>query len=154
MITTVVMIINDYCVQGTRTQPLICVGWSVHYWVTCAINKGGFFEIAFSFVVVDTHLPRFEAPALPRCEARRRHLIMTCAIFGTTGQTNTLILCYLLGKTYKPAHSSATHESLKSTRSNKLLKSLILMWAAHTFHWRLWQGLGEVWIQMWKLLKQ
>ena len=52
-----------YCVRGTRTQPLICVGCSVHYWVTCAINKGGFFEIAFSFVVVDTHLPRFEALA-------------------------------------------------------------------------------------------
>ena len=48
------------CVRGTRTQPLICVGCFVHYWVTCAINKGGFFEIAFSFVV-DTHLPRFEA---------------------------------------------------------------------------------------------
>ena len=44
---------------------------------------------------------------LPRCEARRRNLIMTCDIFGT-GQTNTLTLCYLLGKTYKPAHSSAT----------------------------------------------
>ena len=50
------------CVRGTRTQPLICVGCSVHYWVTCAINKGGF-EIAFSFVVVDTHLPRSEALA-------------------------------------------------------------------------------------------
>ena len=37
-----------YCVRGTRTQPLICVGCSVHYWVSCAINKGGFFEIAFS----------------------------------------------------------------------------------------------------------
>ena len=58
---------------------------------------------------------------LPRCEARRRHLIMTCDIFGT-GQTNTLTLCYLLGKTYKPAHSSATLESLKSTRSTKLLE--------------------------------
>ena len=34
---------------------------------------------------------------LSRCEARRRHLIMTCDIFGT-GQTNTLPLCYLLGK--------------------------------------------------------
>ena len=54
---------------------------------------------------------------LPRCEAWRRHLIMTCDIL-STGQTNTLTLCYLLGKTYnKPAHSSATHESLKSTRS-------------------------------------
>ena len=46
------------CVRDTRTQPLICVGCSVHYWVSCAIYKGGFFEIAF---VVDTHLPRFEA---------------------------------------------------------------------------------------------
>ena len=34
----------------------------MHYWVPCAINKGGFFEIAF-VVVVDTHLPRFEALA-------------------------------------------------------------------------------------------
>ena len=61
---------------------------------------------------------------LPRCEAWRRHLIMTCDIFGT-GQTNTLTLCYLLGKTYKPAHSSATLESLKSTRSTKLLEKLM-----------------------------
>ena len=33
-------------------QPLISVGCSVHYWVSCAINKGGFFEIAF----VSTHI--------------------------------------------------------------------------------------------------
>ena len=58
---------------------------------------------------------------LPRCEARRSHLIMT-SIFGTR-QTNTLTLCYLLGKTYKPAHRSATLESLKSTRSTKLPES-------------------------------
>ena len=31
----------------------------MYYWVPCAINKGGIFEIAF--VVVDTYLPRFEA---------------------------------------------------------------------------------------------
>ena len=53
---------SNYCVRGTRTQPLICVGCSVHYWVPCAINKGSFFHIAF-VVVVDTHLPRFEALA-------------------------------------------------------------------------------------------
>ena len=69
---------------------------------------------------------------LPRCEARRRHLIMTCDIFGT-GKTNTLTLCYLLGKTYKLAHSSATLESLKSTRSTKLLTRLLTL-SAHTFH--------------------
>ena len=70
---------------------------------------------------------------LLRCEARRRHLIMTCDIsdiFGT-GQTNTLTICYLLGKTYKPAHSSATLESLKSTHSTKLLEKLLTR-AAHT----------------------
>ena len=61
---------NHNCVRGTRTQPLICVGCSVHYWVSCAINKGGFFEIAF-VVVVDTHLLRFEALAyvLPHFDA-------------------------------------------------------------------------------------
>ena len=48
----------SFCVLGSRTQPLICDGCSVHYWVSCVINKGGFFENAF---VVDTHLPRFEA---------------------------------------------------------------------------------------------
>ena len=36
---------------------------------------------------------------LPSCVARQRHCIMTCDIFGT-GQTNTLTLCYLLGKTH------------------------------------------------------
>ena len=65
---------------------------------------------------------------LPRCEARRRHFIMTCDIFGT-GQTNIIALCYLLGKTYKPAHSSATRKSLKSTHSTKLLKGY---WRKHT----------------------
>ena len=85
-----------------------------------------------------TRQPLCHKVNLPRCEARRRHLIMTCDIFGT-GHTNTLTLCYLLGKTYKPAHSSAIIASLKSTRSTKLLEKL-LTWAAHTFHWRLSQG--------------
>ena len=33
-----------YCVRGTRRQLLICVGCSVHYRVSCAVNKGGFFR--------------------------------------------------------------------------------------------------------------
>ena len=40
------------CVRGTRTQPLICVGCSVQYWMSCAINKGGSLEFAF----VSTHM--------------------------------------------------------------------------------------------------
>ena len=48
------------CVWGTKTQPLIFVGCFVDYWVSCAMNKGGFFEIAF----VLTHiLPHFEVLA-------------------------------------------------------------------------------------------
>ena len=61
---------------------------------------------------------------LPRCEARRHHLITTCNIFGT-GKMNTLTICYLLGKTYKPDQSRATIESLKSTCSTKLLEKLL-----------------------------
>ena len=62
---------------------------------------------------------------LPRCEAQRRHLTMTCDIFGT-GQTNTLTLCSLLGKTCKSAHGSVTLESLKSARSTKLLEKCLV----------------------------
>ena len=71
-----------YCVRGMRTQPLICVECSVHYWVSCAINKGGFFEIAF-VVVVDTHLPRFEALAyvLPHFDALTHVVIRVSSAF-------------------------------------------------------------------------
>ena len=65
-----------------RTQPLICVGCSVHYWVSCAVNKGGFFEIAF-VVVVETHLPRFEALAyiLPPFDGLTRVVIRMSSEF-------------------------------------------------------------------------
>ena len=49
-------LLRSRCENAT---PNLC--WvSVHYWVSCAINKGGFFEIAFVVVVVDTHLPHFD----------------------------------------------------------------------------------------------
>ena len=69
------------CVRGTRTQPLICVGCSVHYWVSCAIINGGFIEIAF--VVVDTHLPCFEALAyiLPHFDTLTRVVIRVSSAF-------------------------------------------------------------------------
>ena len=52
---------SEYSISvGTRTQRLICVGCSVHYWMPCAINKGFFFKIAFA---VDRHLPHFEVIA-------------------------------------------------------------------------------------------
>ena len=39
------MLCHHFCVRGTRTQPLISVDFSVHYWVSCVINRGGFFEM-------------------------------------------------------------------------------------------------------------
>ena len=74
----------NYCVRGTRTQPQICVWFSVQYWVPCAIYKGGFFEIAFVVViVVDTHLPRFEAIAyvLPHFDALTHVVIRVSSAF-------------------------------------------------------------------------
>ena len=61
---------------------LTCVGCSLHYWVSCATNKGGFFEIAF-VVVVDTHLPRFEALAyvLPHFDALTYVVILVSVAF-------------------------------------------------------------------------
>ena len=44
--------LQNNCVRGTRTQPQISVGSSVHYWVSCSINKRAGFEIAF----VSTHI--------------------------------------------------------------------------------------------------
>ena len=72
------------CVRGTRTQPLICVGCSVHYLVSCGINKGGFFEIAFVVVVVvETHLPRFGSLAyvLPHFDALTHVVIRVSSAF-------------------------------------------------------------------------
>ena len=46
----------SFCVRGTRTQPLICVGCAVHHWVSCAINRVFFFEIAFSSSSSSTHI--------------------------------------------------------------------------------------------------
>ena len=52
----------------------------MHYWVSFAINKRGFFEIAF---VVDTHLPRFEALAyvLPNFDALTHLVIRVSSAF-------------------------------------------------------------------------
>ena len=53
--------------------------------MSCAINKGGFFEIAFVvvIVVVDTHLPRFEALAyvLPHFDALTHVVIRVSSAF-------------------------------------------------------------------------
>ena len=113
----------------------VCDYWCMHqtgFSSAAVMPQSKFTELCSSAAVLShskftscvTRQPLCHKVNLPRCEARRRHLTMTCDIFGT-GQTNTLTLCYLLGKTYKLAHSSATLESLKSTRSTKLLEKVL-----------------------------
>ena len=50
--------------------------------MSCAINKGGFFEISL-VVVIDTHLPRFEALAyvLPHFDALTQVVIRVSSVF-------------------------------------------------------------------------
>ena len=51
--------------------------------MSCSINKGGFFEIAFVVVVVDTHLRRFEALAhvFPHFDALTHLVIRVSSAF-------------------------------------------------------------------------
>ena len=56
----------------------------IHHWVSCAINKGSFLAIVFVVVVVvDTHLPRFEALAyvLPHFDALTHVVIHVSLVF-------------------------------------------------------------------------
>ena len=62
-------------------NPLICVACYLHYWVSCANYKRGFFwDCIF---VVDTHLPRFEALAhvLPHFDALTHVVILVYSAF-------------------------------------------------------------------------
>ena len=54
----------------------------MHHWASCANNRRDFFEIAF-VVVVDTHLPRFEALGyvLPHFKAPTHVVIRVSSAF-------------------------------------------------------------------------
>ena len=101
----------------------VCDSWCMHqtrFSSAAVVPQSKFTELCRSAAVVSqsksTELCS-SAAVVPQTKS-------TGDIFGT-GQTNALTLCYLLGKTYKSAHSSATLESLKSTRSTKLLEKLL-----------------------------
>ena len=112
----------NYCVRGTRTQPLICVWFSVQYWMSCAIYKGGFFEIAFVVVVVDTHLPRFEALAyvLPHFDALTHVVIRVSSafIFQTFAE-----VCYSVF-----VNGSSFLKSVLNLRKANIFKSLLKLY--------------------------
>ena len=111
----------------------VCDHWCMHqtgFSSAAVMAQSKFTELCSSAAVLSqikfmscvARQPLCHKVNLPRCEARRRHLTMTCDIFGT-GQTNTLTLCYLSRKTYKSAQGSTPLESLKSTRSTNYWKS-------------------------------
>ena len=107
-------------------QPLICVEWSVQYWVSCAINKGGFFEIAF-IVVVDTHLPRFEALTyvLPHFDAPTQVVIHVSSTF--IFQTFTEV-CYSVFVNF------SSFKSVLNLRKAYIFKSLLKVYYRSVFN--------------------
>ena len=117
----------NYCVRGTRTQPLICVWFSVQYWMSCAIYKGGFFEIAFVVVVFDTHLPRFEALAyvLPHFDALTHVVIRVSSafIFQTFAE-----VCYSVF-----VNGSSFLKSVLNLRKANIFKSLLKLYYRSVF---------------------
>ena len=114
------------CVRGTRTQPLIFVGCSVPYWVSCAINKGGFFEITF-VVVVDTHLPRFEALAyvLPHFDALT-HVVI--------GVSSAFIFQTFAGVYYSVFVNCSSFKSVLNLRKAYIFKSLLKVYYRSVFN--------------------
>ena len=69
-------------VQGSRFAFEVREQTSNLCWVSCVINKGGFFEITF-VVLVDRHLPRFEVLAyvLPHFDALTHMVILVSSAF-------------------------------------------------------------------------
>ena len=99
-------------------------------WVSCAINKGGFFEIAFVVdfvVVVDTHLPRFEVLAyvLPHFDALT-HLVIrgsSAFIFQTFAE-----VCYSVFV------NRSSFKSVLNLRKAYIFKSLLKVYYRSVFN--------------------
>ena len=98
----------------------------MHYWESCAINKGGFFEIAF-VVVVDTHLPRFEALAyvLPHFDALTHVVIRVSSAF---------IFQTFAGVCYSVFVNRSPFKSVLNLRRAYIFKSLLKVYYRSVFN--------------------
>ena len=98
----------------------------MYYGMSCAINKGGFFEIAF-IVVVDTHLPHFEALAyvLPHFAAPTQVVIHVSSTF--IFQTFTEV-CYSVFVNFSSFKSVLNH------RKAYIFKSLLKVYYRSVFN--------------------
>ena len=98
----------------------------MRYRVSCAINKRGFFEIAF-VIVVDTHLPRFEALAyvLPHFDALTHVVIRVSSafIFQTFAE-----VCYSVFV------NRLSFKSVLNLRKAYILKSLLKVYYRSVFN--------------------
>ena len=107
---------------GTRLLPfafglpylLIELFYKVCLWCRRTVARSVYGHMITKFSRMG-RLPHFLSYGPPPTRGASRLFILTCDVFGT-GKTNILALCYLFGKTYKPAHSSAP----QVTEINKL----------------------------------
>ena len=98
------------------------------FWVSCAINKGSFFEIAFVVVVViDTHLPRFEVLAyvLSQFDALTHLVIRVSSAF--TFQTFAEV-CYSVFV------NRSSFKSVLNLRKAYIFKSLLKVYYRSVFN--------------------
>ena len=111
------------CVLVTRTQPLICVGWSMHYSVSCAISKGGFFEIAYSS---STHICLALRRLLTFCLTLTRQLVIRVSsafIFQTFAE-----VCYSVFV------NRSSFKSVLNLRKAYIFKSLLKVYYRSVFN--------------------
>ena len=98
----------------------------MHYWVSCAIYKVGVFAIAF-VVVVDTHLPRFEALVyvLPHFDALAHVVIRvsSASIFQTFAA-----ICYSV------VVNRSSFKSVLNLRKAYIFKSLLKVYYRSVFN--------------------
>ena len=109
---------------------------SVHYWVFCTINKGGFFEIAFVVVIVDTHLPRFEALAyiLPRFEALAYILPHFDALTHVVTRVSSVFIFQTFAEVcYSVFENRSSLKSVLNLRKAYIFKSLLKVYYQSVF---------------------
>ena len=100
----------------------------MHYWVSCANNKGGFFQIAFVVVVVvDTRLPRFDALAyvLPHFEELTHLVIRVSSAFNLETFAE---ICYSVFV------NRSSFKSLLKFRKAYIFKSLLKVYYRSVFN--------------------
>ena len=118
--------VQCYCVRGTRTQPRISVGCSLHYWVSCAINNRG---------VLRLHLCRHTFASLWGACLR-------FALLWRTSRVSSVFIFYMFAEVcYSVFVKHSSYKSLLNLRKAYIVQefaggllSICVCWIFQSFH--------------------